>query len=69
MVTARRAALRWSLALFGLALALRAASLVAYPFDGLYGQDPYAYYAYAVGPLTAALRQWQPVPPFFWPPG
>ena len=24
-------------------------------FDGLYGQDPYAYYAYAVGPLRAAL--------------
>ena len=69
MVTARRAALRWSLALFALALVLRAASLVAYPFDGLYGQDPYAYYAYAVGPLTEALRHGQPFPAFFWPPG
>lgn len=38
-------------------------------FDGLYGQDAYAYFDYAVGPLTAALRAGQPPPPFFWPPG
>lgn len=38
-------------------------------FDGLYGQDAYAYFDYAVGPLTAALRSGQPPPPFFWPPG
>ena len=40
-------------------------------FDGLYGQDPYAYYAYATGPLRVSLlsgRLWPP-PPFFWPPG
>jgi 4-amino-4-deoxy-L-arabinose transferase-like glycosyltransferase len=38
-------------------------------FDGLYGQDAYAYFDYAVGPLAAALRAAQPPPPFFWPPG
>ena len=38
-------------------------------FDGLYGQDPYAYYDYAIGPLRASLLAGQPFPPFFWPPG
>jgi hypothetical protein len=38
-------------------------------FDGLYGQDPYAYLDYATGPLAAALRQFRPPPPFYWPPG
>lgn len=44
--------------------------LAALPrFDGLYGQDPYAYYDYATGPLRQALLQLQPPPPFTWPPG
>ncbi|MCB0205300.1 MAG: P1 family peptidase [Anaerolineae bacterium] len=38
-------------------------------FDGLYGQDPFAYYDYAVGPLRAALQALQLPPPFTWPPG
>lgn len=38
-------------------------------FDGLYGQDPYAYYDYATGLLRQALLQFQPPPPFTWPPG
>lgn len=38
-------------------------------FDGLYGQDPYAYFDYATGPLRQALLQLQPPPPFAWPPG
>ncbi len=59
----------WALALFGLALVTRAHTLVAYPFDGLYGQDPFAYYDYAVGPLRTALASGQPWPPTFWPPG
>ncbi len=37
-------------------------------FDGLYGQDPYAYYNYSLD-LLAALRSFQPLPPFFWPLG
>ena len=38
-------------------------------FDGLYGQDPFAYYDYAVGPLRQSLLRLSPLPPFFWPPG
>jgi 4-amino-4-deoxy-L-arabinose transferase-like glycosyltransferase len=38
-------------------------------FDGLYGQDPYAYFDYATGPLRDALLQLRPPPPFTWPPG
>jgi hypothetical protein len=40
-----------------------------YRFDGLYGQDAYAYYRYATGPLRESLLAWEPLPPFFWPPG
>ena len=46
------------------------AIVVVWPrFDGLYGQDAFAYYNYSVGPLDQALRQDQLPPPFFWPPG
>lgn len=38
-------------------------------FDGLYGQDAYAYYTYATGPLRESALSLQPPPPFFWPPG
>jgi 4-amino-4-deoxy-L-arabinose transferase-like glycosyltransferase len=38
-------------------------------FDGLYGQDSYAYFHYALGPLRENLLALQPPPPFFWPPG
>ncbi len=38
-------------------------------FDGLYGQDPFAYYDYATGPLRSALLALQLPPPFTWPPG
>lgn len=38
-------------------------------FDGLYGQDPYAYFEYASGPLRRALSEPSLPPPFFWPPG
>lgn len=38
-------------------------------FDGLYGQDAFAYYDYAVGPLRESLTTFRPWPPFFWPPG
>ena len=39
-------------------------------FDGLYGQDPYGYYDYAMGPLRHSLISgaWPP-PPLLWPPG
>ncbi|HSM58087.1 MAG TPA: phospholipid carrier-dependent glycosyltransferase, partial [Candidatus Sulfomarinibacteraceae bacterium] len=38
-------------------------------FDGLYGQDAFAYFDYAVGPLRRALPAGEWPPPFFWPPG
>ena len=38
------------------------------PFDGLYGQDAYAYLDYA-GALRTALLNGSPPPPFFWPIG
>ncbi len=59
----------WALGLFGLSLVLHAGTLLSGPFDGLYGQDPYGYYNYAVGPLRAALAHLSPWPPTFWPPG
>ena len=37
-------------------------------FDGLYGQDPFAYLGYAAA-FKAALAQGQWPPPFFWPIG
>jgi hypothetical protein len=48
-----------------LGLALRAG------FDGLYGQDAFAYSDYALGPVRDWLRAGQPSAPptFYWPPG
>ncbi|GAB4515577.1 MAG: hypothetical protein OHK0046_19330 [Anaerolineae bacterium] len=51
----------------GLLLPLIAGGLaVMYGFDGLYGQDAYAYFNYATVDLK---NQLYPPPPFFWPPG
>ncbi len=41
-------------------------ALILNSFDGLYGQDSFAYFHYATGPLRHTLL---PLPPFFWPPG
>ncbi len=38
-------------------------------FDGLYGQDAYAYYRYSAGPLLDRWLHLQALPPFHWPPG
>lgn len=38
-------------------------------FNGLYVKDSFAYFEYAIGPLSASLRDGAPPPPFFWPPG
>lgn len=64
-------AARWAVRL-GPALLLGAAVTalcLAGGFDGLYGQDPYAYYNYATGPARASLLALRPLPAFFWPPG
>jgi 4-amino-4-deoxy-L-arabinose transferase-like glycosyltransferase len=54
------------LGVFALSLALRVGFTLG--FDGLYGQDPYAYYNYGQI-LRQSLRQGQTLPAFFWPLG
>jgi Dolichyl-phosphate-mannose-protein mannosyltransferase len=55
-------------ALFLLALAPRLLLIYANRFDGLYGQDAYAYYDYA-RLLFGVLSQHEMPPPFWWPLG
>jgi hypothetical protein len=55
-------------ALFLFAVGLRGVAALATGFDGLYGQDPFAYYSYSLE-LRQALGNLQPPPPFFWPIG
>ena len=50
--------------LFAFALLLRVGVAAAYHFDGLYGQDPFAYYDFA-----SALAQGHAPGVFFWPLG
>src|SRR5579859_6760400 len=38
-------------------------------FDGLYGQDPYAYADYATLLRRVGLLRLLPLAPFYWPPG
>src|SRR5689334_7853123 len=60
------------LALAGLAALVAVPAVVAITsrgFDGLYGQDAFAYTDYALGPLRTALAAGRLPPPFFWPPG
>lgn len=54
--------------LFVGALLLRGLLLVLRPFDGLYGQDAFAYYNYALE-LRTNLLQNGTIPAFFWPIG
>lgn len=48
-----------------LALSVRAIIIWFHNFDGLYGQDAFAYYDFA-GDLLHFVRTRQPPPPFFW---
>lgn len=54
--------------LFLVALLVRVLVLVAYPFDGLYGQDAFGYYDYA-RQLWLSTRLGQAPAPFYWPLG
>ncbi|MCO6450274.1 MAG: glycosyltransferase family 39 protein [Caldilineales bacterium] len=57
------------LLLFALALALRVVVIVIWRFDGLYGQDAFAYYEQAAG-ILHSLTHGQSLPTdFFWPSG
>lgn len=63
-------AVKWAILLLPLLLVLPVIVLLHnYQFDGLYGQDAYAYYRYATGPLRDSLLALRPPPPFYWPPG
>jgi 4-amino-4-deoxy-L-arabinose transferase-like glycosyltransferase len=59
---------RYFLFLFLVALIARISMVEFFQFDGLYGQDPYAYFNYSLE-LRQALGQLKPPPPFFWPIG
>jgi hypothetical protein len=62
--------LRWLSLLPTVLLAVTALVVLALTrFDGLYGQDSFAYFHYATGPLRQGLLHLQSLPPFFWPPG
>src|SRR6185312_2145905 len=63
--TARFARAVWP---FGLALVIAAVTRLAFPFDGLFGQDAFAYFRFAraIGPH---LIHGAPLPPLFWPRG
>ena len=68
----RRASLRHSLVPLvpGVALALAAGALAASRgFDGLYGQDAYAYFDYSTTSVRQSILHLQPLEAFFWPPG
>lgn len=54
--------------LFVMSLLLRLAILAPTQFDGLYGQDAYAYYDYAQD-LRTSLQSGTVLKPFFWPLG
>jgi 4-amino-4-deoxy-L-arabinose transferase-like glycosyltransferase len=57
-------------ACLGLLLALASGAIAASrAFDGLYGQDAYAYFDYATGSVRQSILHLSPLEPFFWPPG
>jgi hypothetical protein len=56
--------------LLGLLLAVPAAAIAATRgFDGLYGQDAYAYFDYGTTSVRQSILQLRPLEAFFWPPG
>ena len=56
--------------LLGALLAVPAGGLaLARAFDGLYGQDAYAYFDYATLSVRQSILHASPLEPFFWPPG
>lgn len=74
MIKPERVSTRWTnrrvlIALAGLLAVPVLILIVMGRFNGLYGQDPYAYFDYAMGPLRESILNFKPIPPFFWPPG
>src|SRR5215475_9905473 len=54
--------------LFAISLLIRLALVLPTKFDGLYGQDAYAYYDYAQS-MRTSLQTGEALKPFFWPLG
>jgi hypothetical protein len=50
-------------------LALSLVVMVGWKFNGLYGQDPFAYFDYGTGPLRRSLLDGAPMATMFWPLG
>ena len=63
-----RAALARARGPFALALLIAALTRLAFPFDGLYGQDAFAYFRFARA-IWPHLRDGAPLPALFWPRG
>lgn len=62
-----RSLLPWLLALPTILLSLWV--ILAWRFNGLYGQDPYTYYGYGVGTLRSFLLSGKPLTSIAWPLG
>jgi hypothetical protein len=59
-----------SILLLALILAIPAGGIaLGRGFDGLYGQDAYAYFDYATTSVRNSILHLQPLEGFFWPPG
>jgi hypothetical protein len=59
---------RAALLIAGVAVAAALAARLAWPFDGLYGQDAFAYFRFARA-LWPWLVHGQPLPIYYWPAG
>ena len=59
---------RAALLIAGVAVAAALAARLAWPFDGLYGQDAFAYFRFARA-LWPWLLRGEPLPIYYWPAG
>ena len=59
---------RAALLIAGVAVTAALAARLAWPFDGLYGQDAFAYFRYARA-LWPWLLRGEPLPIYYWPAG
>ena len=60
---------KYPLSLFLLPLAISWTIIGVTGFDGLYGQDAYAYFDYATTSVRDSILHLRPLEAFFWPPG
>jgi len=59
---------RAALLIAGVAMTAALVARLAWPFDGLYGQDAFAYFRYARA-LWPWLLSGAPLPTYYWPAG